>query len=494
MKFPIAVFALITCVGVFFAGAILALGSVAGCNRSGIIAEADASAPTGACPDCPPDLNPGVAADCTQQNGIDTLTVESFDRFQNTTELAAQDLYSYTDGTAVIAFQDFHGNAVTDAGFEPPVVPLDRCKPPADAVIGNGVLHMFGGPFLSWGGGIGVAMQKLNGSDPGNGGNNVDSNTYVDPNAPKGFCCVNQPTPANLPCRVSSDPKYASTCPPANAEFAVSIGAIDVSQYEGVSFWARRGYTGQAGIRVNVGDKYTDDDLNYLAQRQQLDTGQPQTLYCQRVRECACRNHQDCSPLTGAQLNNGSNQLPASSATMPAAIGTVGGLFCGALPAGSNLTQGCVGLNGGPSLCCESTACDAPYPAFPIDLIPDAAIVPGRPLHWPGGDPQFYGRPCTPYAYANGVGSLWCYDPARDPPPAPSTTQCGDHWESVVTLDTDWQFYKVPFTNMHQQGFAQKSEHLDLHSVSVVRFTWDVGYVDDWIDEVSFYRASASGT
>jgi hypothetical protein len=58
----------------------------------------------------------------------------------------------------------------------------------------------------------------------------------------------------------------------------------------------------------------------------------------------------------------------------------------------------------------------------------------------------------------------------------------------MVSLDTDWQFYKVPFTDLRQQGFAKKSEHLDLTAVSVVRFTWVAGFVDYWIDEVSFYR------
>jgi hypothetical protein len=478
-------FGLVMGVGALFAGAIVIAGEAAGCNRAGVIAESDASEVDGGCPACPPDPNRAVTTDCTQAGGIDTLRIETFNYLTVGNYLSAQDLYSYTDGTANLYFETFLHDVTYTIGFEPPVVGGDLCTPPQ---LGNGVLHMFGGPFLSWGGGIGVAMQKLNGRDPGNNGFNVDLAPMTDPAAPKGYCCSGAIPSTTSPCEKTTDPKFAATCPPADAEFAVYVGAIDVSQYVGVSFWARRGYTGQAGVRVNVGDKYTDDDLNYLAQRQQMDTGQPQPLHCKRARECACRNHQDCLPFIGATAF-----APATG--VPQNLENYGGFFCGTVVPPGNLSGGCIGLNGGPSLCCAATACDAPYPAYPNDLIADAGLVPGRPPPWGGnggpggaGDPQFYGRPCTPYAYENGVDSLFCYDPARDPPPALPTEQCGDHWISVVTLDTGWQFYKVPFTDLHQQGFAQKSEQLDLHSVSVVRFTWDVGYVDDWFDDVSFYR------
>ncbi|HTA91678.1 MAG TPA: hypothetical protein VK745_18975, partial [Polyangiaceae bacterium] len=75
-----------------------------------------------------------------------------------------------------------------------------------------------------------------------------------------------------------------------------------------------------------------------------------------------------------------------------------------------------------------------------------------------------------------------------DPPPAPASQRCGDHWVNSVDLTTDWQFFHVPFTDLRQQGFAKKAEELDLHSVSVVRFTWDAGIIDYWIDSVSFYK------
>jgi hypothetical protein len=104
------------------------------------------------------------------------------------------------------------------------------------------------------------------------------------------------------------------------------------------------------------------------------------------------------------------------------------------------------------------------------------------------GDPQFAGRPCTPYQWQNGVGGSYCFDPAIDPPPAPSTQQCGDHWAATPTLTTEWKYFTIPFTDLHQLGWAKKSEHLDLTAVSVVRFTWDAGWIDYYIDSLSFYR------
>ena len=57
-----------------------------------------------------------------------------------------------------------------------------------------------------------------------------------------------------------------------------------------------------------------------------------------------------------------------------------------------------------------------------------------------------------------------------------------------MNLSNEWQFYTVPFNTMTQQGWAKRSDGLDLTTVSVVRFTWDGGWVDYWIDDVRFYR------
>ena len=129
---------------------------------------------------------------------------------------------------------------------------------------------------------------------------------------------------------------------------------------------------------------------------------------------------------------------------------------------------------------CETTRCNENYPAYPDD-----SANPSAPQ---GTDRQFYGKPCTTYTMRNGITSAWCFDPAAGEKPAEQTQPCGDHRTSVVNLSNEWQFYTVPFSRMLQQGWAKRSPKLDLTTVSVVRFTWDGGWVDYWIDDVTFYR------
>ncbi|MGD0674505.1 MAG: hypothetical protein ABSC94_03755 [Polyangiaceae bacterium] len=475
------------------AGAVFS--SLFGCTRADGTADIpDATATTGGLcigNGCPADPGWGPV-DCTQEQGIDKLEIESFDDFGTSAgTLAAQDLYTYYDGTSPGLFFEpapDSGAGVDGGGFEPAVTPVALCAHPALAP--NQVFHIFGGPFLSWGGGFGIPMAKLNGRDP-NGGDR-DQSPFADPNAPKNICC---PIPGNPGGHCPTNVELPPECPPSGTEFAVSIGALDVSQYEGVSFWARRGPGGQAGLRVNVGDKFTDDDLNYLAQRQQAATGQPEPLYCTRSRECDCLNHHACQLLAALpesvnapEGTSGSFCLAPGQAIAPQFEGqnlnsvcNTGTLACpggvGSLPAAGGA---------GITTCCGLTVCDQPYAAYPCDPLPEAGAFAnaGGAL----GDPQFFGRPCTPYVFANGFAASYCFDPATDEPPPPSTETCGDFWMTTVTLGTEWTFYKVPFNALRQQGFGKRADILDLHSVSVVRFTFDVGWVDYWIDSVSFYR------
>jgi hypothetical protein len=489
----------------------------------------------GVCPKCPPPCGPAQGCpddryrddairrlDCSEQNGVDTLLINSFDNYCPASGyLSGQDLVMYTDGTTSNFYVELNPNGIAStehAGYQPAVLQMQLCAPipalgtttcqaPGLAQAPTpGVLHLFGGTFLSWGGGFGFGMAKLNGRDPIiNGGttNNTDQNPTSDPRAPKNNCCFQDGNPVAMsgangpPCRTNPDPKYAGVCPPADAEFAVYVGALDVSAYEGISFWGRRGPSSQMGIRVLVGDKYTDDDLNYLALRQQAQTGQTQPTYCRRNRECSCRLDQTCTFYTKDQLNSpvplgflyDGNYCtkPKFGPQMYASPFACGVLLGDGGAMSATTTSGSTASGFGPSNCCLTTSCNDIYAAYPVDLLPAT----GRFLTNGGagqqGDPQFYGKPCTPYAYQNGVSGSFCFDPATETP-APSTEQCGDFWTRTVDLSTDWHFYMVPFTDMRQQGWAKKSEFLDLHSVSVVRFTWDIGNIDYWIDDVSFYR------
>jgi hypothetical protein len=503
------------------AGAAAGLASILALVVAACDMKSDANLPEAGppeCPGCPPDPNRGQPSDiCSVQDGLDRLLIESFDNHQlsitgaaGINSFGAQDLYSYTDGTAAVRVEAFYHDAVQvgddDAGlhapvdvvsgnyisgYELPITTHQPCDLPYDAgsSFQPGVLHIFGGQFRAWGGGVGISMAKLNGRETVLG--NVDQHPTDDPRAPKNVCCFNAPRSSTntQPCVPHPDPKFSSICPAADAEFAVNVGAVDVSQYEGVSFWARRGPNSQNGIRINVGDKHTDDDLNYLAQRQQAATGQPQALYCQRLRECDCRLGQSCTNYALSELVDSKgkplqNYISGSYCRKPTNSQPNNYSYCAA--PGLDLGGGNSISGSGPSNCCDVTACNSPYSAYPTDPLP----MTGRFAAFGGavGDPQFYGRACTPFGWVNGISGSWCYDPGVDPDPAASSELCGDHWMKAVDVGAKWQFYYVPFTDLRQQGWAKRSEKLDLQSVSTIRFTWDVGFIDYWIDEVAFYR------
>ena len=137
-------------------------------------------------------------------------------------ELTARGMYSYTDNSTIIKTFT-HGDNQDPTGctarktWEPPTAELPRCSDQPDEPA-NHAVHIQGGPFLSWGGGVGMAMK-------------------------------------NYPTVTGSVRRW-------------SDAMVDVSGWEGISFWARRGPDSQVGFRVLVGDKYTDDDIAYLMYRE----------------------------------------------------------------------------------------------------------------------------------------------------------------------------------------------------------------------------------
>jgi hypothetical protein len=343
--------------------------------------------------------------DCdTAQQGLEFAPFMIED-FESTTGLATY-LYTYTDNTSTIS----------PSGYQPSTEPGRHCSADPD----SRVFHFTGGPFLGWGGGLGVSMLHLG---RGNG-------------------------TAGL-CTQSPLPDY---CLPAGPDPMVTNSMLDVSQWDGVSVWARRGSNSQPLLRVLVGNKYTDDDISFYMYLN--DPTQPR--YCERVRECACINGLQCT----------------FAAADPPVVPLGGGTYCGApgIVMGGDITaaNGVAATN-----TCDTTRCDEIYAAHPEV----------------GADPQFAGRQCRPFTYRSGVTSSFCFNPSG-PPPAETDQQCGDHWTYPLHVTTDWQLYLVPFTSMFQQGFAKRFPNFDLKSVSVVRLTWDAGPVDFYIDNWRFYRVA----
>jgi hypothetical protein len=408
---------------------------------------------------CAPD--PGSRlVDCrAAEAGLELVTVGDF-----TGSDPAQMQANGSGGKAFVArtfyvYVDKSGDAKIGSfarSWETPLVadPFPRCG--TDTPL---ALHIEGGPFLGWGGGVGSSAK--------------DWGAGLPPINPAFDCFKNPQSPF---CQKQDVPDY------------LAGAVVNASQYEGVFLWARRGPDSQAGIRINVGDQDTDDDISFLTYQQ--DPALPRR--CERVRECACTNHQACagwaiSPRDVFQLDgqhgldNDSPNCAPPGAQLPDTVGgsQKTGLFCGDPAAG--VVPG-YQATASPSYRCNTcgiTRCDEAYEAYP-DGAPTAATA--------VSDAQFNGRPCTAWTSRSGVSSGYCFDPATDPAPAEADQQCGDHFMRGVPLSTDWQLTLVPFTELLQQGFAKRMGKFDPAHVTMLRLTWDGGYVDFWVSAIGFYR------
>ena len=388
----------------------------------------------------------------------------------------AQYFYQYVDGTA----------GLFPTGYEPPVIAQTICD--TDTSV-NHVLHESGGPFTGWGGGLGIGLAHLNSMPDG------ISNALCSNPVPSVVCPPTGGYSTSTPCycpSTESPPPPAPPEPPA-LRSAIATAALDVSQWDGISFWARRGPNGQPLMRVLVGDKFTDDDISYLEYSGDNTPGHSQPRLCERKGECSCL-FQDTTcdwysandPTYGSLVTADTTsslppQLLPMSAANPLGLSDGGGAYyCG--PPGSHPPPASTGGPGTNGNYCGRSLCDQPYPAYPTSA-----------------DPEWVGRACTPYTYRNGTEADLCYNPPgsvdgqgkpvpADPLPAESDEQCGDHFTFPVHLSEDWQFFAIPFAQMSQQGWAKQAPYFDLTSASVVRFTWDAGYVDYYLDNVRFYR------
>ncbi|MFZ5891763.1 MAG: hypothetical protein ACOY0T_11970 [Myxococcota bacterium] len=317
-------------------------------------------------------------------------------------ETTSENIYSYDD-YSVAAVQTRAGGGL-DREFA-----MQRCSNPAQP--SNKVLHLWGGPYLAWGGGVLTSMKDW---WTRNGG-------------------------SAQPC---TGPGTPTPCESLPASFGLKGKTVDLSQWDGVSLWARRGPESQAGIRVMVGDKSTDDDLNI-----EQNAGDPnaddhvntEQTYCKRARRCDCSGNSPCS------------------------LADNGGMYC--FDPSYQPQPG----NDRDYQRCGKTACDADYEAG-------------------GDDKAFEGRECTPFQLQSGYTRSYCFNPGQDPEPAENTELCGDHFQTPIRLSTEWQFFLVPFSGMRQQAYGKESPGLSTDQISVVRLTFEPGWIDYYVDDVRFYR------
>ena len=234
-----------------------------------------------------------------------------------------------------------------------------------------------------------------------------------------------------------------------------------------------------------VGDKHVDDDLSYRSYRKYNDEeielseenlNYPEQRYCERHRECDCRNHKPCTWFTDSlHPDHTSHDAKPPAEEYPTGEwpeSDISGHYC--FDPEVDPAPGKRDECGRPVEYdrCGRTECEQHHPPWPEH----------------GPDPQFTGRSCSTYAFENGIEGKYCYNPGEDPDPVHNDDLCGDYWFAPVRLTRDWTLHLVPFTDMHQQTWAMESWYLDLSAISVVRLTFDRGWIDYWIDDVSFYR------
>jgi hypothetical protein len=412
---------------------------------------------------CRPDYG-SQRINCSADDGLEFFPVDVLNGDGNGRDggavgaTTATGFYAYNDGTAdfmqagileyprdAIVTNDPSSTGVTN--YEPPTVPVnDRCGPDGQPGPTN-AHHVRGGLFYEWGGGIGRRLTN-----------------FVTAPAAMPACLAAGAGPNDPEYCPDPDPRIESVADlPENPTLRTDFYGMvaDLRGWEGISFWARQGPNNTGGIRVYVGDRQLDEDIAFLEANAGL------TPMCQRVKECGCRNHRPCTPDT-IQRATPRVELscwdPAAGDTPPSQLQAESGL-------------GTAFVN--PYDICGDFLCDAINPAWTIT---DPLFA--TPAATPPGTAQ-----CQLYKLTNDLEEYYCYD-ANNPAsfPADQPKRCGDGWAKGVALSTDWKFFKIPFTELRQEGYGQEFSYLDLSAITLVRFTWTQGWVDVWLDDVRFYR------
>jgi hypothetical protein len=412
--------------------------------------------------ECSPDELPPLVNCAAAEAGVQFLSPAVFDF----SPAAGSALYSYGDGTSEF---------LEPRGYEPDLfMGSTRCgvdtnndgmlePDPSKA----GELHLWGGPFREWGGGMGRSMQNYAqavGCPSANAGTPLDDGTA--------------PCPP-LDDRIEAVP--AASVGGATFRADVYQRLVDVRDWDGISFWARIGPGSDPGFRISLGDRQLDEDIAFLETEAYKRNGNmgPGPL-CGRVLECGCRNHRPCTFDPDVLTAGGSFCWdPARGDTPPSVLEDA------LIASGSGATVDDFPYDF-PYERCGETMCNSNYEAFtrldPIFTTPTAVVTPPQP---PGT------ASCQPYTFDNDFTADYCYD-AADPlglAIGPAYERCGDVWAKPVGLTPQWQFFKVPFSELRQEGWGKEFQYLDLSRIALVRFTWAVGWIDFWVDDVRFYRA-----
>jgi hypothetical protein len=66
-----------------------------------------------------------------------------------------------------------------------------------------------------------------------------------------------------------------------------------------------------------------------------------------------------------------------------------------------------------------------------------------------------------------------------------------DRFGGYALVGPDWEFFKLPFSELRQAGWGVKAPEFDTAGLRTVTFLFPAGSWDIWIDDVTFYRRRA---
>ncbi len=450
----------------------------------------------------PPAINdPGSDAvdpkDCAA-NGYDIAVIDDYEGGK------AIKTYTFNDSTSDVY-------PLSYKAWEPSTTPIP--KPRGNVACGPGydsktALHI-AGVYKDFGGGVGTVL--MNHVDSLNRNPQIqlaftDLNKFtIDPlkSAATPILFWNG-TPPNAP-GIGTDPAkvdfpyvaaYAGNTPldatGVHAGAAALMQSVDLNDWEGITFWARRGAFAGPGFRPGILDRTTSDDFN-----KQLP---PDKASCRSIyTQCGCQNMRPCT-----------HWDPAIPGTPVPTQEEINSSVEPLVPTLSDETQTNVPLAGDycwdpkldkyppwdPSLRCGNFACDfhpdTPIPAMTYNPVSQEASELWHRKLGPDKGMGIGTMTCSPEPYtfrdSTTPAARYCYRPGIDADPPEKNDRCNDGFLSGVLLDTNWRRYYVPFADLRQGNVDQHSKGIDLHMVESFLISFPGGNLDLWIDDPAFYR------
>ncbi len=414
-------------------------------------------------------------ANCSVLDGVDFVPVITF-------EGGASQWYKYDDGTSTKPLVLRGTGTMFDSWGEPSqdlsmADPCVAAQPAIGTRCGSTfAAHAIGGAFSNWGGGIGTGYFKLTGEL---------ATINADPATPG-----------------ATEVTFTA---------AAALKGIDVSSYQGIGFWARRGPTSQTSFKIGLSDKYTNENAarkmwNYWAT--QAADGIAEGPYCPLTRTCGCSADKSCSPVPAAApqactdnsacasdscvdgfcadptycWNPDTDPAPGTPVADPGLCGC-GLPPCNVDPATGNYFCWNPEVDPPPSADATYTSCNkaggVTYPACGSTACKGNSTEPNAVLDHSA---------CTDFTTSDGIHDKYCYDAGSDPEPVPSNQKCGGVWGTSVVVGADWKFYRIPFNELAQDSYGWQSPDFALDNVWGLTITFGAGSVDFYIDDIGFYR------